>query len=135
MGVSNRKKPDPRITAPMVLVNWIMYRRGKSDKEISKMLEHKHRSSVNRFSCFRAQDEAGNWNNSTDPIQMSSECFLWNWQSEACEYLKRRLKKVHQPTNRDEIQSIIDEISGSGGGITEAEAALWASEVKSRRRV
>lgn len=135
MRISNRKKPDPRITAPMVLVNWIMRRRGKSYEEISKMLEHKHRSSVNRFSGFRSQDEDGNWNNNTDPIQMSSECFLWNWQSDACEYLKRRLKKVYQPTNRDEIQSIIDEISGSGGDITEAEAALWARDVKSRRRV
>lgn len=135
MRVSNTKKPDPRITAPMVLVNWIRHRRGKSYEDISKILEHKHRSSVNRFSCFRAQDEDGDWNNSTDPIQMSSECFLWNWQSDACEYLKRRLKKVYQSTNRDEIQSIIDEISGSGGGITDAEAALWARDVKSRRRV
>lgn len=135
MKISKKKKPDPRITAPMVLVNWIMHRRGKSDKEISKMLEHKHRSSVNRFSCFRIQDESGKWNNRTDPSQMSSKCFLWNWQFDACEYLKKRLEKVHQPANIDEIQSLIDEISSSGGDITEAEATAWAFDVESRRRV
>ena len=136
MKFSNRKKPDdPRITAPMVLVNWIMHRRRKSDTEISEMLEHKHRSSVNRFSCFRAQDEHGKWNNSTDPIEMNPECFLWDWQSDACEYLNKRLEKVYQTANRAEIQSIIKAISGSDGSITEAEAALWACDVKSRRRV
>ena len=99
------------------------------------MLEHKHASSVNRFSCFRVQDEYGEWNNSTDPIQVSSECFLWNWQFDACQYLKKRLEKVSQSTNRDEIQSIIDQISSSDGVITEAEATSWAWDVKSRRRV
>ena len=99
------------------------------------MLGYQYSSSVNRFSCFRVQDKTGNWKNRTDPIQMSSECFLWNWESDACKYLKKRLEKVYQPTNRDEIQSIIDEILSSGGGITEAEAALWARDVKSRRRV
>ena len=134
MKISNKKKPDPRITAPMVLVNWIRHRRSKSYEDISEMLEHRHASSVNRFSCFRAQDQSGNWNNSIDPIEMSPECFLWNWQSDACKYLKNRLKKVSQSTNRNEIQSIIDQISGSGG-ITEAEAASWTYDVKSRGRV
>lgn len=135
MTVSNRKKTDPRITAPMVLVNWIRHRRGISYEDISEMLEHKHASSVNRFSCFRTQDESGKWNNNTDPIKMSPECFLWNWQSDACEYLNKRLNKVYQPTNISEIQSIIDQISGSRGNITEAEAASWAWDVESRRRV
>jgi len=112
-----------------------MHRRGKSDTEIAEMLEHKYRSSVNRFSCFRAQDEHGKWNNSTDPIEMNPESFLWDWQSDACKYLNKRLEKVSQTMNRDEIQSIIDEISGSGGDITEAEAASWAWDVELRRRV
>ena len=135
MRVSNRKKSDPRITAPMVLFNWIMHRRGKSYKDISEMLEHKYPSSVNRFICFRVQDQDGKWNNSTDPIQVSSECFLWDWQVDACQYLKKRLEKVSQPTNRDEIQSIIDQISSSDEVITEAEAASWAWDVESRRTV
>lgn len=135
MTVSNRQKPDKRITAPMVLVNWISHRQGISYEDISEMLEHRYASSVNRLSCFRTQDESGKWNNSTDPIEMSPECFLWNWQSDACEYLNKRLKKVYQPTNISEIQSIIAQISGSRGNITEAEAASWAWDVESRRRV
>ena len=66
---------------------------------------------------------------------MNPECFLWDWQSDACKYLKKRLEKVSQTTNRDEIQSIIGEISFSGGNITEAEAASWAWNVEQRRRV
>ena len=135
MGVPKGKKPDPRITAPMVLVNWIRHQKRKSYEDISEMLEHKHASSVNRFSCFRTQDESGKWNNNTDPIKMSPECFLWNWQSDACEYLNKRLKKVYQPTNISEIQSIINQVSGSRGNITKAEADSWARDVESRRRV
>ena len=135
MRVSNRQKPDKRITAPMVLVNWISHRQGISYEDISEMLEHRHASSVNRLSCFRTQDESGKWNSSTDPIEMSPECFLWNWQSDALSYLNKRLKKVYQPTNRAKIQFIINAISGSNGYITEAEAASWSHDVKSRRRV
>ena len=133
MRVSNKKKPDPKIKAQMVLFNWIRHRKGLSNKEIAEMLGHSYPSTVSYCMNFRYHEE-GNWKNEDNPILMCPECFLWNWQSDACEYLKNRLKKVSQSTNGDKIQSIIDQISGSGG-ITEAEAASWTYDVKSRRRV
>ena len=70
----------------------------------------------------------GEW----EPIPMSPECFLWNWQSDACNFLRKRQSVPNADT--EQIHSIIQAISGASCRITREEATEWAYEVNSRRR-
>ena len=120
-------RPDKRIKGSMVLINWINHKRNKSDEQIQDILGYRSISSVKVLGLFSHQHE-GEW----DPIPMSPECFLWNWQDEAREFLRKRQCSPH--CNREQIHSIIQAISGSFGHITRKEAAEWTDEVNARRR-
>ena len=121
-------KPDNRIKASMVLVNWIKHKWSKSDEQIQAILGYKSLSSVKVLGLFSSQYE-GEW----EPIPMSPECFLWNWQAQAREFLL--LKRLPAPdADVGQIRSIAQAISGQSGHITQEEAAEWAAEVNARRR-
>ena len=124
-------KPDPKIKAQMVLFNWIRHRKGLSNKEIAEMLGHSYPSTVSYCMNFRYHEE-GNWKNEDNPILMCPECFLWNWQDEACDYLTKNILR-HTRANIGYINSIIADISGSAGHVTEPEAAEWARDIDNRR--
>ena len=118
---------DPRIKSSMVLVNWIKYKWNKSDEQIQHILGYKSISSVKVLGLFSHQHE-GEW----ESIPMSPECFLWNWQSDASDFLRKR--QSAPDSNREQIHSIISAISGPAGHITQKEAAKWMNEVNARRR-
>lgn len=120
-------KPDLKIKGSMVLVNWIKYRQNKSDEQIQDILGYKSISSVKVLGLFSHQYE-GEW----EPISMSPECFLWNWQSDASDFLRKR--RSAPDSDRAQIDSIIFAISGSSACITRKEATKWMDEVNSRRR-
>ena len=124
-------KPDPKIKAQMVLFNWMRHRKELSNNEIAEMLGHSYSSTVSYHMNFRYH-EGGNWKNEDNPILMDPECFLWNWQDEACDYLRKTILRRPR-ANIGYINSIIAEISVSGGRVTELEAAEWARDIDNRR--
>lgn len=120
-------RPDPRIKGSMVLVNWIRHKHNKSDEQIQDILGYKSISSVKVLGLFSHQHE-GEW----ESIPMSPKCFLWNWQSDASDFLRKRPSAPD--SDREQINSIILAISGPSACITQKEATKWMDEVNSRRR-
>ena len=117
----------------MVLFNWIHHRRGESFKEIAEKLGYDSPSYVSASMNFRWTD-GKKWFSHNDPILMSAECFLWDWQKPACDFLTRyRLNKAK--ANKVYIHSIISDISGPAGQITEKEANKWSRDVENSRKV
>lgn len=119
--------PDKRIKSSMVLVNWINHKWNKSDEQIQDILGYRSISSVKVLGLFSHQHE-GEW----DPIPMSPECFLWNWQDEARDFLHKRQSSPR--CDREQIYSIMQAISGPSGHITPKDAVEWTDEVNARRR-
>lgn len=122
-------KPDERIKGEMVLMNWIRHRQGRSDEQIQDILGYASRSSVSVLRLFKHpyQTDRIKW----DPIPMSPDCFLWNWQSEARDFLKTRANNLADQT---EINQIIKAIYEPRGRISQKEATEWADEINRRRR-
>ncbi len=122
-------KPDERIKGEMVLMNWIRHRQGRSDEQIQDILGYASRSSVSVLRLFRHpyQTDRIKW----DPIPMSPDCFLWNWQSEARDFLTTRANNLADQT---EINQIIKAIYEPRGRISQKEATEWADEINRRRR-
>ena len=124
-------KPDERIKGEMVLMNWMRHRQGRSDEQIQDILGYASRSSVSVLRLFKHsyQTDRTKW----DPIPMSPDCFLWNWQSEARDFLKisTRTKNLADKT---EIDQIIKAIYEPRGSISQREATEWADEINGLRR-
>lgn len=127
----NPQKPDPQVTGAMVLVNWLRHKRNMTYDQMRVILGLAQISSIGVLRRFEVNPSDGTkWDRIFENVP--PECFLWNWQEEAREYL---LKRQYEPySDATEIDSIIQAISGPSGCITPTEAAKWADEINSGRR-
>lgn len=123
-------KPDSRIKGEMVLMNWLKYRWVDDEKEIRDILGYKSVASVTVHMLFKYQDHKNiiRWHF----IPMSADCFLWDWQGEAIEFLERDTEP-NKHTDKTLIDKIIKAISGPRGKISQGEAVEWANEINRRR--
>ena len=126
----NSQKPDPRITGAMVLVNWLRHKRNMTYDQMRIMLGLAQNSSIGVLRRFEVNPSDGTkWDRIFENVP--PECFLWNWQDEAREYLLKRRSELH--SDAGQIDLIIQAISEPSGHITPTEAEEWAYEINSRR--
>ena len=131
MATLPRQKPDPKITGAMVLVNWLKHRWGMTYNQVCSTLGLKQYSHIGVLRRFEVnQSNSTKWQRIFENVP--PECFLWNWQTEAHEYL---LNRQSQPeADKEQIDLIIRAISAPSGRITSDEASKWADEINVNRR-
>ena len=124
------QKPDDKIKGQMVLMNWLKYRKGLAYDEIRDILGlAKGSTTVQVYHRFDFQKSDNTlWEKPIVP----PEWFLWNWQVEAHEYLKKR--KFCRSADTRQIDSWISDLSQPSSDISRREATEWAAEINDARR-
>lgn len=130
MATLPEQKPDRKIKGQMVLVNWLKHRKGLTDDQICVSLGLKSESSIAVLRRFEVSPSHGQ--TTWYKPDILPEFFLWDWQPEACKYLRRRQTKPE--ANKEQIDSWIQAISEPLDHITPKEAAEWANEINEARR-
>lgn len=131
MSNENPQKPDPKVTGAMVLVNWLKHKWSMTYDQMRVIFGLAQVSSIGVLKRFEVNPSNGTkWDRVFENVP--PECFLWNWQDEAREYLLKRRSEPYSDTGQ--IDSIIQAISTPSGHITPTEAVEWADEINSRRR-
>ena len=131
MSNENSQKPNPKVTGAMVLVNWLKHKWSMTYDQIRVILGLAQISSIGVLRRFEVNpSDETKWDRIFENVP--PECFLWNWQDEAREYLLKRRAEPY--SDAEQIDSIIQAISEPSSRITPTEAAKWADEINSRRR-
>lgn len=123
-------KPDPRIRGQMVLINWLLYRRGLTYNQIRDILGLAEGSTT--VQVYHRFDFAKSDSTTWEKPQVSSEFFLWNWQPETRKYLRKR--RLQPEADTREIDSWIQAISEPSSQITPREASEMVSKINEARR-
>ena len=130
MAILQRPKPDPRITGKMVLMNWLRYRRDLTYDQIRDILGLAEGSTT--VQVYHRFDVAKSDSTTWEKPWVTPKFFLWNWQPEACEYLRKR--RFYPGADTREIDSWIQAMSEPSSRITLAEASELASEINEARK-
>lgn len=124
------QKPDPKIKGQMVLMNWLKHRKGLTSNEIRDILGLAKGSTT--VQVYHRFDFHRNDNTTWDKPFVPPKWFLWNWQGEACEYLRKR--KNQRQADIRQIDLWIQDLAKPSSRIRPQEATEWADEVNNARR-
>lgn len=124
------QNPDPRIKGQMVLMNWLKHRKGLTYDEIRDILALAEGSTT--VQVYRRFDFAESDSTTWEKPFITPEWFLWNWQGEAREYLRKRKRQRYADTRQ--IDLWIQDLSQPSSRIRRQEATEWADEINNARR-